>query len=160
MMLVVSRLEADVSGWVGLRSGRRVARAALRPGQWAPRSGRTQRTRNLRIAGLLSMRWLPIASATLAGAAFLVATGGGHSVRHVEPLLRQIDRSAADVGLGLTHITIRGHRMATDGEIFAAMQLDKSRSLIGFDSNASRTRIEQLPWVAQAHIRRSFPHRV
>ena len=81
-------------------------------------------------------------------------------MRHVEPLLGQIDRLAADVGLGLTHVTIQGHRMATDNDIFAAMQLDKSRSLIGFDSNASRTRIEQLPWVAQAHIRRSFPHRV
>lgn len=60
-------------------------------------------------------------------------------------------------GLGLDQVAVTGQRFTSDEEIFKALNLDTGRYLIGFDSEAARLRIEQLPWVATAEVRRVYP---
>jgi cell division protein FtsQ len=47
--------------------------------------------------------------------------------------------------------------MTSDRDIFDALDLTHSRSLLRFDGNAARERIEDLPWIKTAAITRIFP---
>ncbi|MEM8974979.1 MAG: FtsQ-type POTRA domain-containing protein [Pseudomonadota bacterium] len=105
-------------------------------------------------------RWLPVCAALASGAVFLSWTDGGRTTRLSDPLTIQLDRLADGLGLGLQEITVGGHRRTREKAVYAAMQLRDVRSFVLFDSEATRRRIEDLPWVARAEIRRSFPWRV
>jgi len=64
---------------------------------------------------------------------------------------------AEQLGLGLTQVFLTGHSMTSDRDIFDALDLTNSRSMLRFDSLAARHRIERLPWVKTATINRLFP---
>lgn len=94
----------------------------------------------------------------LAGAfVFAIATEGGRYSRDVRPMWETFDRIAESAGLALTEIRLTGHVQTQDKAVFDALQLTQVHSLLGFDAQAARQRIEQLPWVRTATIQRSFP---
>ncbi len=116
------------------------------------------RSRDRRRAARLS--WLPVAAAVAGGGVFLALSDGGQAVRDTKPLLVQLDRLAPMVGLGLSKASLTGFEMTSDNDVFDALQLDRTRSLLMFDATAARRRIEALPWVAKARIKRTFPNRI
>ncbi|MBL8565425.1 MAG: FtsQ-type POTRA domain-containing protein [Hyphomicrobiaceae bacterium] len=99
-------------------------------------------------------------AALLGVAVFIVATKGGREARTAESLLPSLDVTASWLGLGVDQVSLTGHRFTPDGDIFDALQLDRQRLLIGFDTAGARARIEKLAWVASVDIVRDYPGRI
>jgi cell division protein FtsQ len=99
-----------------------------------------------------------VAGIAASGAAvYLLAVHWGGHVRQTRPLIEEADRLAEIGGFGITHVFLDGHRMTLDTDIFDALDLSQSRSLLRFDSAGARARIERLPWIKTAAISRIFP---
>jgi cell division protein FtsQ len=71
--------------------------------------------------------------------------------------LAQAERVAELAGLGLQQVTLTGQHFAADTDIYAALELDRFRTLLSFDAAAAKDRLEQLPWVESATIEREAP---
>lgn len=95
--------------------------------------------------------------AVIGAVAFAVLTRGGSAARQARPFIEEADRIAEQAGLGLSQVYLTGHRMTSDRDIFDALDLAHSRSMLRFDSLAARHRIERLAWVKTATINRIFP---
>lgn len=103
-------------------------------------------------------RKLTTAGAAIAGAlVFAALTQWGSQERKVRPFIDEADRLAEIAGLGVEQVFLTGHRMTADRDIFDALDLTNSRSLLRFDGIAARERIERLPWIKSAAITRLFP---
>lgn len=74
--------------------------------------------------------------------------------------LAQVERAAELAGLGLQEVTLGGHHFTSDADIYAALDLDRSRTLLSFDAGVAKARLEQLPWVEHASIERIAPDRI
>ncbi len=76
----------------------------------------------------------------------------------LEPLgLPGADRLAVMAGFGIDQVSVTGHRFTPDADIFDALDLANSRSLVAFDTAAVRARFERLAWVRSAEISRIWP---
>ena len=93
-----------------------------------------------------------LVAALIGAAAFVALTHGGSNARQARPFLDEADRLAERAGLGVRQVFLTGHRMTSDDDIFDALDLTHARSLLRFDSQAARTRIERLPWIKTANI--------
>ncbi len=103
----------------------------------------------------------PIAVAGLAGMALFAALSGfGRDVRTAKPLSAQIDSVLRTAGFAINEISVSGHKLALDSDIYAALQLEVDRSILGFDVAAARNRIENIAWIAEAQVVRVFPDRL
>ena len=71
-----------------------------------------------------------------------------------------IERLCELAGLGLVQVSATGYRFTAASDIFAALDVAHTRTLIFFDSRAARARIEALPWVDKASIERILPDRI
>jgi len=83
----------------------------------------------------------------------------GHPERRMAALAN-IEHAAELAGLGLQQITVAGHRFTDDKDIFAALDLDRARTLLTFDARVAQARIERLPWIERASIERVAPDRI
>jgi cell division protein FtsQ len=63
-------------------------------------------------------------------------------------------------GYGLTQVSLTGHRLTPDSDIFDAIDLASTPTLLSFDTRAARARVERLSWVERASIERVFPDRI
>lgn len=72
--------------------------------------------------------------------------------------LGQIERGVELAGFGLQEITLSGHRYSADVDIYAALDLDNTRTLLSFDAAAAKNRLEKLPWIETASIERVAPY--
>ena len=61
------------------------------------------------------------------------------------------------VGLKATDIVISGQKEAKEGDIFTALSMGGVPSLVGFDVDAARERVLDLPWVRSVNIRKHYP---
>ena len=96
--------------------------------------------------------------ATLSGAlVFSLLTDAGRQTRAVAPLLPSMDQVLYWTGLRIEQVSLSGLRFSSDDEIFNAIDLPKSRSLLGLDTAALRARIEDLAWIRSATINRVYP---
>lgn len=103
----------------------------------------------------------PMLAAALAGAMiFAGATGFGRAARIVEPMPQQLDQLLISAGIGINEVTVKGFHYAVDAEIFAAVALDTSGSLVSYDVAAAQRRIEALAWVKRATIVRVLPDKL
>jgi cell division protein FtsQ len=94
------------------------------------------------------------------GACALVAIAAYARPERRGPLLESVERWVGLAGFGLDQVTLTGHRYTLDTDIFEAIDLKRAKTLLSFDSQAARSRIEELPWVEQASIERVFPGQV
>lgn len=90
----------------------------------------------------------------LGAAAFLLV--GNPELRAVA--LAQIEPGLQLAGLGLQQVTLSGYRYTADTDIYAALDLDRARTLLSFDADVAKARIEQLPWVEAVSIERIVPN--
>lgn len=67
-------------------------------------------------------------------------------------------RLASLVGLSADHIQISGLAQHDAEEILAALNLKPGKALIGFDANAARKTLENIPWVKSASVEREYPN--
>ena len=89
----------------------------------------------------------------IAGAVLYGSIIGGQFAATAEQLT-----SAA--GFAVTEIEIAGNRYTPVDEIFAALGLDRGRSLISIDPAEARAALTSLPWIAGAEIRKVYPSRI
>ena len=75
-------------------------------------------------------------------------------------LRAQLDGIARLTGFGIDMVVLTGHRFTTDSDIFDALDLPNARSLVSFDTEGVRQRLERLPWVESADLTRVFPDRL
>jgi cell division protein FtsQ len=105
------------------------------------------------------MRILVATVVLVSATVFAFTTDGGRRVRETRPLVGELDRIADAAGLGVYQLSIAGHRNTPDSDVFEALAL-QSRSILMVDTTAARERIERLPWVEHAQVRRLFPDEV
>jgi cell division protein FtsQ len=70
------------------------------------------------------------------------------------------DFVARSVGAKVAHIMVEGVEYTDAENLKDAIGLSMGDSLVGFDVKAARNRIEALPWVAEAVVRRQLPDTV
>ncbi|MEZ5815997.1 MAG: FtsQ-type POTRA domain-containing protein [Hyphomicrobiaceae bacterium] len=99
-------------------------------------------------------------AAGLAGALlFAVVTGFGRHVRHVESLSDEADRLLVAAGFGINEVSLSGHRHTLDQDVFRALGAGHA-TLLTFDVDAARRRLEALPWIESASLQRIFPDKL
>jgi cell division protein FtsQ len=103
---------------------------------------------------------LPLSVAVAAAIVFVTLTEGGSHARPATPVTAYVDRVLERVGLGLTQVAVRGQSMTRDSEIYDRLRLTDTRSVWLLDTEAARKRIETLPWVRTASLKRVFPDRL
>lgn len=104
------------------------------------------------------VRSLPLIMCGLLGAgAFAALTDGGSTARSAQPLAEQVDALLVGAGFGINEVWLTGHRYTVDSDLFAALDLEKTGSLVRFDPRQARERIERLSWVETAAVTRVFP---
>jgi cell division protein FtsQ len=75
-------------------------------------------------------------------------------------MLEHVESAAERAGLGLYQIALSGHRFTPASAVFEAADPGRARTLLSFDADAAKARIEGLPWVERASIERIVPDRV
>lgn len=66
----------------------------------------------------------------------------------------------ASAGFAIDEITISGQSITSERQIVAALQLDPESSTLGFDADLARGRVEALPGVLSAEVRKVYPNGV
>lgn len=74
--------------------------------------------------------------------------------------MSQLDGIARLTGFGIDMVALTGHRFTADSDVFDALDLPNARSLVSFDTEGVRRRLERLPWVMAADLTRVFPDRL
>ena len=67
-------------------------------------------------------------------------------------------RASTRTGFAVDQIKVVGNRQTSEIDILDRLELDGWTSLIGFDAEAARERIDTLPWVEVAAVRKVYPH--
>jgi cell division protein FtsQ len=105
----------------------------------------------------------PLLSLTLTLIVLAVGAGvfaGGHVSRAVGGITASLDRVVAAAGFGVSRITIQGQTRTSPKDVAAATGIQKGESLFAVDPSEVRLHLMQLPWVADAAVRRMFPDTV
>ena len=61
------------------------------------------------------------------------------------------------LGFAIEEVKVSGHRETSEIDILERLGLDGWTSTIGFDAEAARDRIAELPWVQMAAVRKIYP---
>jgi cell division protein FtsQ len=94
----------------------------------------------------------------LSGALFFsILTDGGKQTRAVATFLPAADEILYWTGLRIDQVSLSGQRFTPDADVFEAIDIPSTGSLVTFDAGLARQRIEKLPWVSTAAISRIFP---
>jgi len=94
----------------------------------------------------------------LSGALFFsILTDGGKQTRAVVTFLPAADEILYWTGLRIDQVSLSGQRFTPDADVFEAIDIPNTGSLVTFDAGEARSRIEKLPWVSTAAISRIFP---
>ena len=75
---------------------------------------------------------------------------GGHSPTVVKD-------TTSRLGFAVGEIKISGHAETSEIDVLQELGLDGETSLIGFDTEAARRRIQNMPWVASAQVTKLYP---
>ena len=109
---------------------------------------------------------VPRFTGVVAGALFLGAAAtygvvrGEHTV-DVEMFLKDMADSAANAaGMRIATVSLSGQRQVSREEIFAAAGVTDHSSLLFLDVAAARAKLEAIPWVAEATVRKLYPDRL
>ncbi|MEZ5923516.1 MAG: cell division protein FtsQ/DivIB [Hyphomicrobiaceae bacterium] len=69
----------------------------------------------------------------------------------------RLDGFAAKLGLQITQVSLAGLNRALPEDVFAALEGASAQSILAFDTEAARSRLEALPWIRAAVISRELP---
>jgi cell division protein FtsQ len=119
---------------------------------------RTPRTIRLgRIGSHARGKWLVLCALSLGSAVVYGAVIGGQTSRAYDALANALESSAIAAGFGVKKITVAGQLHATDAAITAALGAGPETMMLGFDTDAAKTRLEAVPWIRHAQVMRLLP---
>ena len=119
----------------------------------SPSSIRLARLGQDRVRG----KWLILCVLFLASAVVYGAVVGGQTARAYDALTSGIEHLAVAAGFGVKRITLNGQLHATDAAITAALGAGPDTMMLGFDTDAAKTRLEAVPWIRHAQVMRLLP---
>ena len=98
----------------------------------------------------------PRFSATIMTTAFMAATGlyGAYVGGHMPALVQAV---TAHSGFAVDQVRVTGHRETSEIDVLDRLDLNGWTSLVGFDVEAARERVADLPWVETASVRKVYP---
>jgi cell division protein FtsQ len=103
----------------------------------------------------------------VAGTALLIALSIGYGVvkgDHVQMIVEALkdarDGVASAAGFPIAAVSLSGETHVTRAEIFAAAGVTERASLLFLDVEAARARLKQIPWIADATVRKLYPDRL
>lgn len=102
-------------------------------------------------------KWLVLCALFLGSAVVYGAVIGGQTSRAYDALASALERSAIAAGFGVKKITVTGQLHATDAAITAALGAGPETMMLGFDTDAAKTRLEAVPWIRHAQVMRLLP---
>ena len=68
-----------------------------------------------------------------------------------------IDRGVAGLGLTVAEVTVAGRQRTSAADVLAALGVARGASILAFDPEAARERLEALAWVRSASVSRRLP---
>jgi cell division protein FtsQ len=127
--------------------------------------------------GLLSRSWrrfalpashlhVPRFTGLVACSAFMLAAAvygvvkGEHIPAITAALKSAADAGANAMGMRIAAVSLSGQRQVSREEIFAAAGVTESSSLLFLDVADARARLEAIPWIAEATVRKLYPDRL
>lgn len=138
-----------------------LAGARERGAKGAPEGAQTAPSAAMRhVAQRLWLATLKWPWALFARMAFLLAllAGFGFGWQHRATLHDRVTQWVAQTtGATVQKIEVSGMTYTTQPELLQALGLQRGSSLVGFDAQTARTRIEALPWVRLASVERQLP---
>lgn len=145
---------------VGRRSAPPVARtdskARSSGRREAPRAGFFRRMANA-VLGRIRWPFLTLVTVLTVLTAIIALFVGGY----VQSAFRKTDRFmgviATDAGFGISQIHLSGNGRTSPHDIATALGFSEDQSIFGADVHEARARLMQLPWVADAEVRRRYP---
>lgn len=96
----------------------------------------------------------------IAVAVFTIVGRNSPALQLSGSISEQVDQFMIAAGLGVDEIQVTGHRYTLDSDIFAALDLDGATSLLRYNSEAARRRVEALSWIDRASVTRVLPDTV
>jgi cell division protein FtsQ len=98
--------------------------------------------------------------AFLIGAVSYGVVKGGH-VPELETFIKDAADGAANAaGLRIATVSLSGQRQVSREEIFAAAGVTDHSSLLFLDVADARAKLEAIPWIAEATVRKLYPDRL
>jgi cell division protein FtsQ len=133
----------------------RGARAGLRGAEPYLRHGYVPHGRFRRF-GSIAFRW-PMLTLT----ALLVLAGGFAGIvsgGHVARLGSGFGSGILSAGFVLEDATLAGAERTSGADVYAALGIERGESIFDVDASEVRSRLLDLPWVADAEVRRTLPN--
>jgi cell division protein FtsQ len=153
------RAAAGVAGRVSVGPFARALHERLKSG--AARLGRRMHSVAMLLAGLKPK------GAGVAASALLVLLSAGYGAfkgNHIPAIVDSLkdarDAAGNAAGFRVAAVALSGHRQLTEQEILAAAGVTERTSLLFLDVDAARRRLESVPWIAQATVRKFYPGRL
>jgi cell division protein FtsQ len=119
-----------------------------------------------RFALPLSHVRVPRFAGAIAVVSFLLAAGvygvvkGEHIPNIIASIKSSADATANAFGMRIAEVSLSGQRQVSREEIFAAAGVTESSSLLFLDVADARARLEAIPWIAEATVRKLYPDRL
>jgi cell division protein FtsQ len=96
----------------------------------------------------------------LGAAAAYGVVKGGHT-GEIETFIKDAADTAANAaGMRIATVSLSGQRQVSREEIFAAAGVTDHSSLLFLDVAAARAKLEAMPWIAEATVRKLYPDRL
>src|ERR1051325_5039428 len=109
---------------------------------------------------------LPRFTGTVAALLFLSAAAvygivkGEHGPAIVSAIKDTADAGANAMGMRIATVSLSGQRQVSREEIFAAAGVTDHSSLLFLDVADARAKLEAIPWIAEATVRKLYPDRL
>ena len=98
--------------------------------------------------------------AFLVGATTYGVVKGDH-VTAIQTTIKDAGDAAANAaGMRIAAVSLSGQRQVSREEIFAAAGVTENSSLLFLDVATARTKLEAIPWIAEATVRKLYPDRL
>jgi cell division protein FtsQ len=85
---------------------------------------------------------------------------GGHVSAAARSAVSTFDRTMADAGFTVQSVTLEGRSETAQGEIARMLGIKRGTPMLYVDVDEARARLEALPWVKSAEVRRIWPDRI
>ncbi|MCE9523071.1 MAG: cell division protein FtsQ/DivIB [Alphaproteobacteria bacterium] len=85
---------------------------------------------------------------------------GGHVQAAMRSTVASFDAMMVDNGLTVQSVTLEGRNETTPGEIGRMLGIKRGTPMLYVDVDEARARLEALPWVKSAQVRRVWPDRI
>lgn len=85
---------------------------------------------------------------------------GGHVEEAREFVVDLGDVAGTMAGFRVKQVNLSGQNHVTPQEILAAAGIKSTTSLLFVDADATRARLEEMPWIASATVRKFYPDRI